>query len=290
MSKNYLMLLLGALLFFNACKEDEDPLTNNDTPAITALVDGVQWTAVSSTMSASMAGGLINITGISSDNQVITITLDADKAGTYLLSAGQSHVMAYTQNNSASEPAFTSNAIENNIGKVVITEIDTDASTISGTFTGPVLRSADNKQVEITDGVFTNVTLTTEVVTEEPGYYLKADIDGTEWKAPFVSGSTLTGELALTGSNISTYKTISFRFPMDIAVGTYTLEDIFSDYGAQYNVNQTMSLMAASGTLVVTKHDMAAKEISGTFSFEAEEFGQGSATASLKNGSFNISY
>jgi len=265
------------------------------------VIDGVPWASNKAKMGASIIDGVTNISGVSFDDQVITITLNTIAPGTFPLSDGDSYAMAYLEKKNGNDPAYTSNAISNNVGRVVISEIDPKNAIMSGSFSGKVLRSIDNKVIEITNGEFTDLPYSTEVnpiteeeeeevEVEEKEFFLKAEIDGTLWKAPSITGSTLIDDLSIMAINANTFESITFSFPMSITKGNFQMGDIFTDYGAQYNKNQATYLMAKTGTLVITEHDTVKKELAGTFSFDAEEFGGGTETASIKNGSFRVSY
>ena len=302
MSKYHFIYLLAGLLTFSACKEEE-PLVVTQTASLSAVINGLNWTANKATMGATIIDGVTNISGITADDQVITITLNTTTPGTFPLSDGYSYVMAYLEDQNGNNPAYTSNAIASNIGRVVITEIDTKKSVMSGRFNGDVLRSIDNERIEITNGQFIDIPFTTEVVpveeeeeeeeeveVEEEEFFLKAEIDGNLWKAPSLTGSTLNDDLSIMAINASTYESITFSFPMSITKGNFQMGDLFTEYGAQYNMNQSNYLMAESGTLEITEHDTEKKELAGTFSFEAKEFGGGTKTASVQIGSFRVQY
>ncbi len=301
MSKYHFIYLLAGLLSFSACKEEE-PIIVTKTASLSAVINGLNWTANNATMGATIIDGVTNISGISADNQVITITLNTTTPGTFPLSDGYSYVMAYVEDQNSNDPAYTSNAIATNVGRVVITEIDKKKSVMSGRFNGDVLRSNDNERIEITNGQFIDIPFTTEVVpveeeeeeteveVEEGEFFLKAEIDGNLWKAPSLTGATLNDDLSIMAINAITYESITFSFPMSITKGNFQMGDLFTDYGAQYNMDQSTYLMAESGTLEITEHDTEKKELAGTFSFEAKEFGGGTKTASVQNGSFRVQY
>ena len=111
---------------------------NNTTGDFRAKIDGVQWIAADNTKSASILNGIINITGVSSDNKMITITLVAQTTGTYPVDVNAPGIAAYNEitngsvtasyaTNESSDPALSG-------GSVTITEIDQNQKTISGTF------------------------------------------------------------------------------------------------------------------------------------------------------------
>ncbi len=301
MSKYYFICLIAGLLTFSACQKDA-PIIVNKTASLNALIDGINWTANTPTLSASIIDGVTNISGVSFDNQLITITLNTTTTGTFPLSDGDSYVMSYLEDRKGNDPAYTSNAIPTNVGRVVITEIDQEKSVMSGSFKGAVLRSIDNQRLDITMGQFIDLPFTTdpvpveeeeeeeEVEVEEGEYFLKAEIDGTLWKAPSLTGSTLVDDLSIMAINANTYESITFSFPTSITKGNFQMGDIFTEYGAQYNSNQSTYFMAESGILEITEHDTEKKEIAGTFNFEAKEFGGGTQTASIQNGSFRVQY
>src|SRR5215467_11694057 len=84
---------------------------NNNVPGdFRAKIDGVQWVAADNTKGATIVAGIISITGISSDNQTINITLAGSALGTYVLDQSSSSVGVYLQNGSPNPFATNANA------------------------------------------------------------------------------------------------------------------------------------------------------------------------------------
>lgn len=290
LSKSISFLTLISLLFVFSCGDDDSPdNTDNTAPGtMTCKVDGTQWT--SATATATILNGIMNITGVSSDDQVFTITLDGDSEGSYSLDPSLQNVIAHTIDTNGSNPAYVSNqnTVNTNFGVVTVSEIDTDNKTISGTFQTEVHRIIDGEVKIITEGVFEKIPYVESVAPTSST--LSADIDGTTFNATSVTGVIAFGMFTINGSDGTGSKTIALTIPPDIAAGTYNLTSPgFSDYGAQYNADANTFLTADSGTLIITEHNTTSKEIKGTFDFEASDF-VGSASASLSNGVFELSY
>lgn len=283
----FTFLLLSTTILFSACDNDDDEMME-PTASMTCKLDGVDWTA--SGAGASIMNNMINVTGISAADQVITITLTGTTVGTYSLDPNLPNAVAYTASNDGTAIAFVSNQnISNmNYGEVVISEINMETMRLSGTFTTEVHRLSDGGDLIITEGFFNNIAF--EETLPSSAFELAATIDGTVFDASVVSGLVSSGNLTITGSDAMGQKAIGLTIPADITPGTYDLGTPgLSIYGAQYNLDSNTFLSAASGTLTISEHQVADKIIKGTFSFEATDLA-GPDTASITDGSFELTY
>ena len=117
--------------------------------------------------------------------------------------------------------------------------------------------------------------------------YFRVTIDGTAWTAGATTGTALAGRLTIAGSSLTGGRIVNLLVPADIQPGEYSL-DAIGAYTAQYKPDGVNIYTATSGTLTITRHDVATKEIVGTFSFDA--LNVGGNTAALTSGSFSVSY
>jgi hypothetical protein len=267
--------------------DDEEEDINNNTnnnPSMTANWNGNPWTAEEP--SASIMNEKINITGIDSDGRTISITLNDNGEGTYNLAYNGENAAAVTPDQGGVNPAWTSNSHADAGGSVIITEINTSDSTITGTFSFDAYRYTDNSFVEITNGKFINVKWTS-TMPSTPDNNFAVTINGTIWTPTSISASVAMGKLMINATNSEATKTVGLSMPQSITAGTYSFSP-FGDYLGQYNIGSSTFLQSQSGTLIITSH-VPGTSISGTFEFEALQMG-GSTSASLTNGSFEINY
>lgn len=67
-----------------------------DSGSFTATIDGKPWVAIDSARSVSIMNGAINISGLSSDDQNIVLSLAGTGTGTYVLGSASKSVAAWT--------------------------------------------------------------------------------------------------------------------------------------------------------------------------------------------------
>lgn len=277
--------------------------TTSSTGTFKAKINGGAWQAASTTQSATIISGVINISGISSNGQLITISTMGDTVGTYDLSGGpaESGAAAYQPDYTKPANSFTSNASDDPAsanGKLIITKIDTDKKIITGTFEAKVFNFVDGTSYTITEGSFELTYMTTIPTTGGSGNpssdaSLKATIDGTAWQAQNVTGFDVQGKIMINGTTTDVSKTIGITVPNTIVAGTYSFTQ-FGDYMALYNVgpniNSIVSYSSASGTLKITEHNKSTKKITGTFDFKGEVFTDATKKADITSGSFSVTY
>src|SRR5690242_15714490 len=122
-----ILVAFGVLGLFSCRKETSIENSVTLSGDFRAQIDGVQWIAADATKGASMLAGLTNITGISSDNKKLSITLTDTVAGVYTLSQTSSSYAAYADNDSSDIYAFSTNQGSDTTqagGQLIITGID----------------------------------------------------------------------------------------------------------------------------------------------------------------------
>lgn len=284
------------LLVFSSCQkelshEGPAPLQSGN---FTALVDGVQWVATDSSAVATIVGGMIDITGISSDNHQLSITLDDTITGTYPLNPNTASLAVYTNLDSSLVDAWsTGQGIDSQQagGTVIVTQIDRVNKTLSGTFSFKVFRDLDNGQRVITQGVFFQIPYTNASQQGGSADTLNATIAGNAFVATNITGIGLSGQLGITGSvGSSGYPAVSFLIPENITPGPYTLNyNLGTTYLGFYQPNASSNLASASGTLTILSNDMVNSRIRADFQFQAKNPLTGQ-TFSLTNGFFSVQY
>ena len=293
-----LLYSLALVLGLSACRK-ETSLENGGATSgnFTARVDGVQWTAAGTKQGASILGGIIQITGISTDNKEITMTINDSVAGTYPLNQSTPSFAAYANVDSSELFAYSTNQGSDSTqagGYVTITKIDPVNKTISGTFAFNVYRDIDGRQKTITLGVFTKIPYVTTLPATAATDTLKANIDGAAWTGVNIQASATAGQLTIIGASASGSQTIGLLLPSNTTPGSYPLDGTNPAYLCAYTVvanSSTSAFVSIQGTLTITSNNTATRRIRGTFQFTGiDPTGSSTANHSITNGVFSISY
>lgn len=289
MKKPFLYLIACLLVAgVSSCKKDDE--TAKTTPAVsnlmTAKVDGVNWTAMSSKVTGSIESNLSNCTGTASDSSIITFSVTDEWVvnGVYDLGFGSANNAAYTLMN-GSMPWLT-NGNASCTGTMKVTAINTSSKKMSGTFSFKAFNSLTNTFVNITDGVFTNVTYTSSLSGTTNIFNVK--IDGVNWVPSFIIGAASNGDISIDAVNTTGDKSVTLVFPETITPGSYTLDG--TSYIGSYSPNLSTFTISTSGTLVISSHNTSTGNIVGTFNFVAQDLSSGGSSYNLTNGSFSVNY
>lgn len=170
-------------------------------------------------------------------------------------------------------------------GEFVITEIDENAQTMSGTFYTTLSTADETESVTISSGTFSNVPYA--IQKEKTGSESIALIDGVALKG--TTAGTGGGSGGLTVKLASGYKFIDLTFPNTTVPVEYDLETLDPYYTIKF-VDGLYSYGAVSGTITVTSVNTSTKSISGTFEAEVEALPLGNATKQITNGVFSFTY
>ncbi len=299
-------LFIAAVLFTSCQKEvSSEPnynpgnnnIENNSSGTFTANVNGTAWQAATKSQSATIIAGVINVTGISGNGQMITISLTGDTVGTYDLSKAGNGAVLYRKDYQKTDNSYVSVVSDDPLasgGKAIITSIDKDKKIIKGTFEAKVLNDADGKNLKITEGAF-ELTYSTTIPSNPSSNtkdFLKATIDGKAWEGQMVTGILDDNVIRINATTSTVSKTIVLEVPNNIAVGTYNL-DGFTYIGAYMegkDVASTKAYMAISGTLVITENNTSKKLISGSFNFKGETMISPAESKEVTAGTFSVSY
>lgn len=154
-SKFTLVVLLIVLPFvFINCKKDD--ATVEESGKMKAKIDNVDWRTGDVSFAISL-DGMLNITGMSDSNELISITLQSVETGTYTLNNTTLNVATYTEDQSGSSAYTTLGSAEAG-GEVIVTEIT--ESTVSGTFAFKAIRLISLEEKNITEGTFNKIDFT----------------------------------------------------------------------------------------------------------------------------------
>ena len=291
MKKQLSTLIILTILFgFGSCKKDDSSSgTSTPTPssAMSAKVDGVDWTSLSSKTSGSIMNNVSTCTGIAADSSRITFTVNQTVAlnGTYNIGFGSGNVATYAA--SASTAAWFSNGDVSCTGTLTVTALNTTTKRMSGTFTFKGYRASNNTYKNITVGVFTNVAYQTGTTSGSNTFTVK--INNVNWVPDLILGNSSGGYIDIEASNTAGDKSILLSMPDNITPGVYTLDGT-GVVDAYYFPNIATAATASAGTLNITSHNFSTNTIVGTFNFNAVDISGGSSTYSITNGAFTVNY
>ena len=288
-----------ALSFGNSSCQKEFFLDDVDSSLITppgisgnftANIEGVKFTADKGS-SATVSMGKIVLAGISSAGE--TITLQVADSGVHVYSlyyASGTNLGTYSK---SSELGYTTNQGDGPAqsgGTLSITSVNKEKKTISGTFNMNVFRQFDGKQMKITEGVFKDISYTTEPIPSANSKdTFRVKVDGTAFPVYSISAFNLYNMITLTINDQAVSKTVGITMPSNVKSGTYDFSPFGPDFIGQYNPNSTTYLAGTSGKITILEHNVSGKRIRGNFNFEAKEI-IGDKMANLTEGYFSVTY
>lgn len=284
-----LLISLSLIILLVQCDKAKDA-SPSTSASFTASVDGTSWAATTTT--AFVTNGVMSISGTSTGNDVITITLIGATTGKYTLTQTPGHAVTY-YNISSPGSSFITNSNSQGGGVVNVTEINLKDSTLTGDFSVNLYSATtgETKKV-IENGKFTSIKFKNKLPIPNSKDYFSVKIDGASWTPASISGAKVAGNTAntfnihLSGTDSSEKQTVFIKFPDFITPDTYPIK-FDGTYSGVYSLSSSESLAGNSGKLIITKHDVLTKWIEGTFSFEASS---GTKKASLTEGTFGVSY
>jgi hypothetical protein len=293
----YTLLIVGCW-WIASCKKETSIEHGNVAGSFTAVINGVPWSAASSQEQATILRGLINITGVSTDNQEISISITDTVAGVYVLNAQTPSIAVYVSADSSNLYAYSTSQSSDTSkagGIVTITAIDTLHKTVTGTFAFNVTRTYDNQVKNITSGVFNQIPYTTSLPAGSPADTVTAAIDGGDWAAESIQASTLDGTLTLVGASADGSQSVALIFPDYASAGTYPLtsSSAIPSYLAVYDVVANGSNTAdpgTSGNITVLTNNTSTMRMTGTFQFSTDDPNVPSSEHSIVNGYFSVYY
>ena len=292
------LLLVSGSIGLTSCEtEPVDPVLNNnngnnENPPASFEVDFNGETFVASNTLAVMGNGMMSIGGFkTSTGEDFAIVIDGTSEGTY---TDEAVLMNYTPD-AESEYSYSNLNITEGLssGEVVITEIDTENHTISGTFNFTGWwgdEEANVPSIEFTNGVFENIPYTgnNPIPTEE---YLFATLDGEEIDysndlvvATADGGAGVTITIHGEGADHS----FELYLSAELTAGNYVFSDeIMSNVRAEFEDADGTEYDIAEGQLIITSNEDGWME--GTFSFPVKN-GAGETIHTVTDGSFNVEW
>jgi hypothetical protein len=295
-----LFLLITA---FSSCEvepiDSEIDLDDFNNPATGPAVfkadfSGSTWTAAVAQANITTDG--IQIIGSKANGENFAFFVDATTTGTY---PANQNFLTFTP--AGSTYGYWSlnlaNATENT-GSITISNINTVAKTISGTFSfkgyWTDATTTSIIPVQFTDGVFTNVPYTTDntPVTGDDTFFAK--VDGVEFAenqidVALIEDATpmpIPDQISIVGSKTND-DTVSINVNRNLGVGTYAITGVLSDTDVVRggSVMNDVLYNAESGSITIISK--TATRISGTFSMVVKNFTT-SATKTISEGAFDV--
>ena len=251
----------------------------NLTTEFEAKIDDSPWAGTTSV--ATVTEDLITVGSIDGNGDGFAISIYSEFPGTFTLDKNSDHVASYT----SSSGIYWTNTDPLAGGEVIINEINTIDSTISGMFFFEVYDSISETYKSITEGSFNKIDFS--ILHGGGNGVIVMDVDGETWIPEIVSGISSYGILNLGGTDFSTSKALNFRLPLSITTGTHNFPMVGNYYASYAEDNEVY--YATIGELIITKHDTATNEIEGTFNFDGTEELQGNIVY-ITNGDFSIIY
>jgi hypothetical protein len=241
---------------------------------------------------------LINITGVSTDNQEISISITGTGIGAYVLNAQTPSIAAYANLDSSELYAYSTSQSSDTAkagGTVTISSIDTVDKTVTGAFSLNVFRTVDGQGKSITSGVFNRIPYTTSLPAGNPTDTVTAAIDGGDWAAQSIQASSLDGTLTLVGALTDGSQSLALIFPNYSTPGTYPLTSstAIPSYLAVYNEVINGSNTAepgTSGSITVLTNNTTTMRMTGTFQFSTNDPNVANSDHSITNGYFSVYY
>lgn len=293
------ILILVAGWSVSSCKKETsiENSTAQTGATFIATIDGTQWAATANARQATVIQGLINLTGISSDNREISITLTDTSLGVHVLNQTTSSLAAYADIDSSDLYAFATNQGTDTSqagGEVTLTQIDKVNKTLSGTFTFNVYRDIDSRQKTITAGIFNKIPYTTSLPPASSVDTLQATIDAKGWTGQSIEASINSGELSIVGGSSNGSQSIGLLIPADATSGTYPLDGSNPSYTGLYTMlsgGAASGAVATQGSITVIQNNTATTRIRGTFEFTAvDPTGANTTPHTIASGVFSIYY
>ncbi|RZK11593.1 MAG: hypothetical protein EOO46_06210 [Flavobacterium sp.] len=291
-----LCLLVVSTLSFISCSTDVEPLDpavdlTPPQPSSFFKVDFDGQTFQANTTVAYVASGNILISGVKSTGQTVSIALDGSTVGTYNT---DTHIISYSASPNSEYDYVNFNELPDgnyvSNGSVVITAIDTNAKTISGTFVFTGYWSDFTNEnppapIEFTNGSFTIPYISSENPPASDDSFT-AKVNSVAFTGEFITTAyASSGESAwitINGKNTD-QNTISVLLNDDAEVGTHPVtEDFGGNARGRYQIGQTAPSNATSGSVTIISK--TADRVKGTFQFTVAS-GQ-----AITEGAFDVEY
>jgi hypothetical protein len=304
MKKIFSLALCAFLVTLNSCSSDSDSSNNNqNSSSVTASIDGNSWAsinggAVANVVQMDGADGpetVLQIVATKADQTSLSLQfpITSLSVGTYTFNGSNFDEMGVLSYFSSGN--FYSSDEDGGNFTVSITDIDLEAGTLSGTFSGTLVDFDGITTMTVTNGEMHNITMFSTdfysngsmTVTKDGGSSFTMDGNNEDGKFVMITQSTAANTIAVMGNNSNldaNFGIYEINFPKNVAPGTYPLE-MNTAYSAGFSNSDNAQYDVTSGTLTITSHN--GNTVIGTFQFNASN---GSQSVSITNGSFEIEH
>jgi len=253
-----------------------------EEPLFTVKIDGVEY--VADTYEASVGNGLISVAGFRGTNgEYVALVLEGTTEGEY-----PEGFLAYSPDGDEDNVYSNISLDEENtdLGSVTITEINTTAHTISGTFhfTGYLEGAADKS---LTEGTFENIPYTDENTTPSDDEFT-ATVDGTDYTyagTDLIVGLGNDDQITMQAFGDNHNIRLYLNNPTE---GSYAFStEIGAPAQAWFTDAEDVEHSTVNGTILVTSIDEF--RIEGTFSYNVLDE-NGDVIHTVEDGVFNVEY
>lgn len=295
------LLTLALFTALSSCSSDSDGQTTGAGGTISATIDGQPWESISGGAVANVTNVqveghdalVLQIIAMKADQSTVTMQFPINNlsTGTFTFNGDMSGQLSYVS--SFSNLNMFSSAENDGSFTITLTEVNTDASTITGTFSGTLVNFMGTETIEVTNGVINNVSFAntelhsngTMSLTNNGNAVNLANNpeNGTNfwvYESSFDNSISVLGQ-SVTNSNVGAY---GITFPDNVTPGTYSLtsEDGFS---ASYSNNDDPDYNITEGSITIVSH--IGNTIVATFNFNANN---SLSNANITNGELTVQH
>lgn len=277
------VLTLALFTTLTSCSSD-DSGASTSAGSISATIDGQAWQSISGGAIATLVnnqfgsenGTVLQIVAMQADQSSVTMQFPIANLteGTYTFTEDMAGQLSYMA--SFSGVNIFSSANENGSFTITITDVNNEAGTLSGTFSGTVVDFMGTQTVAITNGVINNVSFAnTDIYTNgsmtltNNGNTVTMDGSSGLGISLWIMESDLSNTISVTGTYTAldnSFGIYNLSFPKDVAPGTYSLTSEegfsagFANSDPDYNVTE--------GSITIVSH--VGNTIVATFNFYAD--------------------
>ncbi|KOS07960.1 hypothetical protein AM493_19325 [Flavobacterium akiainvivens] len=291
------MLTLFVAIGFTSCQtEPVDPavLDNNPvTPEVpgagdasfTVKLNGTSF--VADETQAVIDGELMAIGGIKGTaGETVGIAITGSGEGTF---TGDDVLFSYQTSDAAENTYNNFNLEGESNGSITITEIDTVNHTISGTFSFTGYYSdteANMPPIVFTEGQFTDVPYTGDIVQPGDDEYFSVDVNGETQEYGIFGSAVAGGNLSITGSDFNEGINLNIVIGNETQPGTYDISNSISNPPHIIYTVDDVNYTSTGGLLTILSNEDGV--ITGEFN--ATVVNGAGDTLILTNGEFSIEY
>lgn len=303
------ILIISSIFIFSCNNEPYEgpiPSTSASLPPVNGefKVDFDGQTFVSNSTQAIVNSSYVSITGKKSTGEFFQITIPNAQVGAYNLQTNPVNYALIYSTGSGNIPymaadddtgSFANFANYTDTSQIVITNIDTVNKKISGTFKFTGVKFADNTGATVitkvfTNGSFTNLSYTPDVIVPPTNNAFFAKLDGTDFIPTNITGIKQSGLISVIGRRGSV-ENIALAFPDNVTDGTTFNFGPLDDERGQYIMDATTNgIFGGTGTMTIISHNPTTKKVKGTFSFVGETFLPPLLTRNITVGTFDVTY